>query len=190
MRRFLSTTTMALLALGLAAAAPSSRAHAQGEASPAARAVTFPDADFALKAGQSNAEEAALGDLARRRASNPDVKRFGRHMVTDHLEAGRELLAIATRKGIPVPRRALEKLVRTERAILAARPGQRFDLEYIKQQVASHRVALTLFRHAAQNADDPAIKAYAQKYRPVIQEHLNEAEALLRRLTPAPTSAQ
>jgi putative membrane protein len=190
MRRFLPTTTIALLTLGLALAAPGSGAYAQGEAAQTAPTVTFPDADFVLKAGQSNAEEVVLGDLARQKARNPDVKAFGQHMVVDHLRAGQELLAIAGRKAIPVPRRGAELIIRTQRAILAARSGDRFDLEYIKQQVASHRLALTLFRFAAENAADPAIKAYAQKYRPVIREHLDEAEALLRRLTSSSASAR
>ena len=96
-----------------------------------------------LKAGQSNAEEVVLGEPARKQATNPDVKAFGHHMVVDHLAAGKELLAIAAKKGIPLLKKVVEQIVRTERAIPAARHGKRFDREYIKQQVASHEVALS-----------------------------------------------
>src|SRR4051812_16514672 len=57
----------------------------------------------------ANQAEMDLGKLAATRATNPDVKRFAKMMVTDHRKAGASLEAIASRQGIPALAQREEK---------------------------------------------------------------------------------
>jgi putative membrane protein len=175
MHRFAGAVAGATIASVLAFSIPAQAANTPP--------VPFPEADFVLKASQINTEEITLGELARKEGKESDVRMFGQHMVKDHSKAQNDLVKIASDKGIPLPTKAVNRIVRTERNILASRPAQQFDLEYILQQVGGHELSLTLFQFAANNASDPKIKDYAKKYEPVIEEHLKEARSILEQLS-------
>src|SRR4051794_40619695 len=61
------------------------------------------DVKFVHKAASGGIHEVKLGELARERAANQDVKRFGTRMVTDHTKANKELMAVAEQMGVKVP---------------------------------------------------------------------------------------
>ncbi|MNF08689.1 hypothetical protein D3C81_1758680 [compost metagenome] len=53
-----------------------------------------------------------------------------------------------------------------------------FDAAYANNQVNAHEEAVKLFKDAAENADDPEIKQFAQATLPVLQQHLEMAQQL------------
>ena len=53
-----------------------------------------------------------------------------------------------------------------------------FDKTYAKQQVDGHQEAVDLFNSYAKKGDNAALKAFAQKTLPVIQQHLDAAKKL------------
>jgi putative membrane protein len=53
-----------------------------------------------------------------------------------------------------------------------------FDKTYAKQQIDGHKDAEELFEKYAKRGDNAAIKQFAQKTLPVIQQHLSEAKKL------------
>jgi putative membrane protein len=56
--------------------------------------------------------------------------------------------------------------------------GEDFDKTYAKQQVDGHDEAVKLFDSYAKRGDNAALKQFAKKTLPVIQEHLAEAKKL------------
>lgn len=55
--------------------------------------------------------------------------------------------------------------------------GASFDKAYVGMIVADHQNAVSLFERATQSTD-PAVKAYANKYLPVLKKHLKQIQAL------------
>jgi len=56
--------------------------------------------------------------------------------------------------------------------------GAAFDSAYTKDMVRDHQQDVADFQKEAQSGQDPALKAFAQKYLPTLQEHLQMAQAL------------
>ena len=79
---------------------------AVGTAGEAERAVHDSDKDFVNNMLSDGMAEVELGKMARERAVNPEVKRFGQMMVDDHSKAGDELKKIAGGYGSSRPRRS------------------------------------------------------------------------------------
>ncbi len=61
---------------------------------------------------------------------------------------------------------------------LNAASNEDFDKTYANQQVDGHQEAVDLFDSYAKKGDNAALKQFAQKTLPVIQEHLAEAKKL------------
>ena len=61
---------------------------------------------------------------------------------------------------------------------LRAASGTDFDRTFVTQQIAAHEEALTLHRGYAENGDNPALKTFAGKTVPKLEEHLKGAQAL------------
>src|SRR5437588_7793769 len=61
------------------------------------------DYKFAVEAAQGGMAEVQLGELAKTKATNPQVKSFADKMVTDHNKANDELKQIVSRKGAVLP---------------------------------------------------------------------------------------
>jgi putative membrane protein len=167
-----------------------------------ARANNADDANrFVEKMGQVGAAEIKLGQLAAERASNPQVKQFGRRMVTDHQKANNELKQVASKMSVTLPTEPDQ-----EHQELADRlsklKGAEFDREYMKAMVDGHeKVAKELERHAGPAARqgersvgtsgdtatgaNAALEAWASKTLPDVRQHLEQARQIEAKLTPA-----
>ncbi len=67
-------------------------------------------------------------------------------------------------------------------AALGTRTGAAFDRAYLDQQVVAHQTTLTLFQNAAEDADDQALRTFAQNHVRAIQQHLDQAQTLRRQV--------
>ena len=119
--------------------------------------------------------EVELGQLAKDKATDPNIKTFGDRMVTDHKKANDELKQIVARKGATLPTKLTHHDNRMMDRLQKA-TGADFDKEYASAMLKDHRTDVKEFEKAAQSADDPDIKAFAQKILPTLQEHLKMAE--------------
>ena len=136
------------------------------------------DKQFLSKAADAGSTEIAASKVAQSKSSNPEVKKFANAMVTDHTTVADELKQLASSKQIEVSdlpgakhQAQIDKLGRLE--------GQQFDKEYAASiGVAAHKDVVKLFTDASQKASDPDIKAFAVKTLPVLQHHLEMANAL------------
>ena len=74
-----------------------------GQASAAGQAAVS-DALFAVAAADGGLTEVTVSELGVQKATDPELKRFSQHMVEEHTRMNAELAALATRKGVALPR--------------------------------------------------------------------------------------
>jgi putative membrane protein len=144
--------------------------HAMAEMSSA-------DRTFATKAAEGGQAEVALGQLATQKAASPQVRQFGQRMVTDHSQANQELMAIAKQQNLTLPTKLSQEDMATEKRLQNA-SGKSFDTAYAQDMVQDHKQDIADFRKVATSGQDPALKGFAQKYLPVLQQHLQMAQQL------------
>ncbi len=145
----------------------------------ASAALSSADRDFAMKAASGGLAEVQTGQLAQQRAGSGQVRQFGARMVTDHTKANDELQQIAQQENIDLPSQPTRKAA-AESQRLSGLNGAEFDRSYAEGQVRNHQEDIVLFRREANSGKDPALKAFAQKMLPVLQQHLQFAQALTR----------
>jgi putative membrane protein len=116
--------------------------------------------------------------MAVQRANSPAVKQFAQRMIQDHTQASRDLAPLAARKGVRLPT-ALNNQNRTRMTQLANLSGTQFDQAYMSEMINSHAQDATLFQTEAQQGRDQDLRAYAAKYLPIIQGHLQMARSMV-----------
>jgi putative membrane protein len=161
MRSF--STTLGALLLSLAAV-------------PAMAALSSEDKTFATKAAVGGQAEVAFGQLAKQNASSPAVKQFAERMVTDHTQANEELLQIARSQDLNLPKGLDAKHQAKEQQFSTAK-GQAFDRAYMQDMVQDHQEDVADFRKEAEHGQDPQLKAFAAKYVPILEKHLQMAQS-------------
>ena len=65
---------------------------------------------------------------------------------------------------------------------LATLTGAEFDRAYMKHMTDDHQTAVTSFDQMSREAVDADVKAWAAKMLPTLQEHLNSAKEIQRKL--------
>src|SRR5947207_133915 len=66
-------------------------------------ATTSSPESFMKDACQGSMAEVEMGKLAQQKAKDPEIKKFGQMMVTDHTAAGNDLKALAGKKNVTLP---------------------------------------------------------------------------------------
>jgi putative membrane protein len=133
------------------------------------------DADFVVKAASGGMAEVKMGELAMQKGSTQMVKDFGKMMVDDHTKANNELMSIASAKNITLPTGPGEDYMKNYDD-LNKLSGIDFDEKYMDMMVKDHKDDIKLFEDARDDAHDADIKAFAAKYLPTLQMHLQHAE--------------
>ena len=143
------------------------------------------DKQFMIQAAQGGMAEVILGKLAAQRAASSSVKQYGQRMINDHTQANKELMALAARKGVTLPKDVNAKQ-KALRARLGQIPAPRLDRVYMNEAgVKSHVDQAALFQREAEQGQDPDVKALAAKILPTVQEHLQMARSITNNLTGA-----
>jgi putative membrane protein len=159
-------TTLLSIALVTATALLATPAHAKS------------DESFMKDAAHAGAAEIEASKLAQTKAKSPDVKAFADAMITDHTKVAEELKALAAKKNVTLPDGPSVKH-KAELKLIDAGDNDKFDERYAKHfGVNAHKDTIKLFEDAAKNAQDPEVKAWAQKTLPGLKHHLEMAQAL------------
>jgi putative membrane protein len=161
--------TVAVIGAGMLALAAG---HAVAQLSPA-------DRTFATKAAAGGQAEVALGRLATEKAGSQQVRQFGQQMVTDHSQANQELQAIAKQQSLTLPSKPDSASLSTQQRLQATSDAV-FDSAYARDMVQDHQQDIVDFQKEASSGQNPALKAFAQKYLPVLQHHLEMAQQISR----------
>lgn len=133
--------------------------------------------DFAQKAAIGGMMEVQLGQLAQQKAASERVKNFGQMMVDDHSKANDQLKSVAAQQNIQLPT-ALDDEHQKKVDDLQKKSGKEFDKDYMSMMVDDHQKDIQEFQDAAKNVNDQAISNFATTTLPVLQKHLDSAQAI------------
>lgn len=183
------------VALALAACDPGTPDAAPADESPAA--ATAPAAEPAPPAATgaitdpqiaaivvaANQVDVEAGELARDRASNPEVRQFAERMITDHTAVNQQATELVTRLGVTPEEsptsRQLKEGGDQARERLGALSGAAFDSAYIDHEVAYHQQVVDAIDQTlipgAQNAE---LRTLLEQTRPAVAAHLEHARRL------------
>ena len=152
---------------------------AQADRSTAAGMLSAADREFATKAAQGGMAEVEMGNLAQQQGSSDQMKDFGRKLVQDHTRMNNDLKDIASRENITLPteisadqRKTIDRLSKLS--------GAQVDREFAKESVNDHKEDISEFQKEASSGENQSLKNFASSNIPVLQDHLNMAESILK----------
>jgi len=193
MSRHILIVGAAIAALSLGACSKKAD-ETKGAATPAEQAAT-PDAhpantvpspaneakatDFVPAAAASDMFEVQAGKLAQKTSKNPEVKKFAAEMIKAHTQSTADLKAALASSGQSItPPAALPSDLQGKLDDLAKADPKDFDSKYADDMVGAHQDTLNVMQRYAQDGDVPAIKDFAAKTAPVVEQHLQMAKGL------------
>ena len=140
------------------------------------------DANIFYILDAANRADSAAGSIAVTKGTNSEVREYGAMMARDHHRLRLDGQTLATKLAIsltaPAGDAAPAFFDKTMATLNGAAKGRDFDKAYIDHEVAYHKTVLETAvsaMAAAQNAD---LKNLIQKAAPVIQGHLDRAQAI------------
>jgi putative membrane protein len=129
--------------------------------------------------------EANLGQLTQTAASSQAVKDYAQMLVTDHTKDFNQLYDVAHQANLTRP-----EAIDAEHDKMMIDPFQKlngaaFDHRYVQEMIAGHSKAIAIYKKEAADAQNPAVKSYAEQALPVLEKHLDDAKALAPPKAPA-----
>lgn len=173
----IGAATFVLLAFAPACKKQPAQTTTTETAAGAAERMSDDDREFMTKAAQGSMLEVALGEQIANRATDPDVKAFGKKMVDDHGRAHQELKELAASKGLALPTQLKEDKQEDIREMTKL-SGPKLDKEYADEMVEEHEKDVKEFRDAAKDVKDPELRAWAEKTLPILEGHLVQAKQM------------
>jgi putative membrane protein len=141
----------------------------------------FSDENFVKKVASCNLLESKLGEIAQLKATRPNVRFFGKQMVMDHAAAMNALREAARDANIQVPNELADKHKEIHEKFRDYKDEQ-FDRDYMKQVLDNHEKSLELYTTAIKEAKNERVRAYAERFRPVIEKHRDQAKKMYEEL--------
>ena len=136
------------------------------------------DQQFLDMAAQTDMVEANLGQLAQSSASSQQIKDYGQMLVTDHTNDFGQLFGIAHQANLNMPNAIDTEHNKAMIAPFQKLNGKAFDHKYVQEMIAGHTKAIAAYKKEAADAQNPALKSYAEQALPTLQKHLDDAKAL------------
>ena len=147
------------------------------------------DANIVALLDAANKADSAAGAMAVKKATRPDVKNFGKLMMAEHHALRAEGQALAKKLGIepkPPEKDPLAPYTASEaRQLQATKKGEEFDRTYIDNEVSVHQAVLDFANQARVTTQTAELRDLIQKATPVIQKHLEQAQAIQKQISPA-----
>lgn len=136
------------------------------------------DRRFIEEAAGSGLFELQAAQLAATKATDRAVKDYASMMADHHSEANRELMQLASSKGLELPP-SPPRAMRREIEQLGKKTGTEFDQEFVRKVgVREHQKDIKRFQEASKDVKDPQLKAWIEKTLPSLEQHLAQAEKL------------
>ncbi len=169
-----------------AAAQPSAQPAAQqAKAKPAAR-VPSPEASskktsasILAQIHQADLKEIAIGKIAEEKASTDEVRAYAVQLVNDHTNADQMVLATAQKTGAHL-RGVATARSKTDQKLSSA-SGAQFDRMFLEQTSADHKKLMSELQQGREDASDDDIEALIDKIMPILQQHHDLAQILLKK---------
>jgi putative membrane protein len=184
----LITTVAVLFAASLtvtpASFAQSSQPNAPGKptaGSAAGETLNQEDKTFVKQAALGGLAEVELSKMAQK-SLNADVKSFADRMILDHTAANEQLSSLAAGLGVEMPK-TIDSEHQRMREKLTTLHGKAFDAQYMHDMSEDHNKAVKLFQQEEPTGHNPALKEFAQKTLPTLEEHQKMALDISHRLS-------
>jgi putative membrane protein len=136
------------------------------------------DQEFVDFAAQTDMVEANLGQMSGSVASAQPVKDYAQMLVTDHTNDFNQLYSVAHQANLNMPNAIDAENNKAMIDPFQKLKGAAFDHHYVQEMIAGHTKAIAVFKKEAADAQNPALKSYAEQDLPVLQKHLDGAKAL------------
>lgn len=156
----------------MAAETPNAPATDSGAGMNATANTGMSDQDFVTKASSMNVAEVAAHKAAQSRATNAEVKKHAKHMLTDHQQMGEEMKALASKKNMTVSNEPPAEKKQAMDDMNANKKGKDWDMAYVDQQIRDHQEAISLFEQGSGSVKDADLKALIDKTLPKLRDHL------------------
>jgi putative membrane protein len=146
-------------------------------------AQTVSDAQIASIVVTANQVDIDAGKLAATKATNPEVKKFGRQMVTDHTGVNKQATALVTKLKVTPEDNSTSQSLRAggdkNIANLKSLSGAAFDRAYIDNEVTYHQAVIdAIDKTLVPSAQNAELKALLVKVRPAFVSHLEHAKMI------------
>jgi putative membrane protein len=129
-----------------------------------------------------NHSEIDAGNLAREKATAPEVRLFASRMVSEHQRMMEDMNELVQRMDVQPQKPALAfTLNDTHQGMmeeLRDKSGSDFDKAYIEYQVKMHEQAVDLVKNAADEVDNFSLKKHLREARPELYSHLDSAQSI------------
>lgn len=148
-----------------------------------ANAQEINDAQIASIVVTANQVDIDAGKLAAARATNPEVKKFARLMITDHTGVNKSATALVTKLKVkpednPTSQSLKDGGIKNVDNLKTLK-GAAFDKAYIDHEVAYHQQVIdAVDKTLIPGAKNEELKALLVKVRPAFVAHLEHAKQL------------
>ena len=129
---------------------------------------------FLIEGMQGDMAEVQLGKLAQQKGQSEDVKQFGQMLEQDHSQHLQQAQQEAQQLGINAPQQVNAKQKATYER-MSKLTGAQFDKQFTKHEVQDHKKDIAEYQKQAKSKGPLA--QFAQQTVPVLQKHLQAAEA-------------
>jgi putative membrane protein len=141
------------------------------------------DAQIAAIVVTANQVDIDAGKLAQSRASNPDVKAFGKQMVTDHAAVNKQATALAKKLKLKPQDNPTSKSLKAggdkNLKSLQKLKGAAFDKAYLEHEIAYHQQVIdAINKTLIPNAKNEELKKLLTTGLPLFEGHLQHAKQL------------
>jgi putative membrane protein len=141
------------------------------------------DAQIAHVAVTANNGDIENGKLAKKKASNKEVRAYAVHMIKDHTNLNKESKALAAKLKITPEDNVVSKDLEADSQgaldKLTNLSGKEFDESYINAEVKLHQKVIEVAdTKLAPNAKNAELKAMLAKARPILVSHLEHAKKI------------
>jgi len=165
----------------------------QAEAKPAAKPFVPPPEVSSKKTNAAileqihlaNLKEIEAGKIAEAKASSPEVREYADQLIKDHTSADQMVSATAQKIGAQL-RDSAKQRHKTANGTpvdkkLSSANGAQFDRAFLAQTSADHKKLMTELKQARDDASDDDIEALIDKIMPILQQHQDLAQILMKK---------
>jgi len=128
---------------------------------------------------QADLKEIAIGKIAEEKASTDEVRAYAVQLVNDHTNADQMVLATAQKTGAHLRGVATARSKSDQK--LNSASGAQFDRTFLEQTSADHKKLMSELQQQREDASDDEIEALIDKIMPILQQHHDLAQILLKK---------
>ena len=168
----------------VAANADTAARHVDSAAGSVVRRGGWTSASILAFANAANNAEIREGELAAKKATNPQVKSFARQLVADHRAMVSDGKSLASKLNVTPDtadddvRDVVKHSADNVKDLTDKTAGLDWDRDWIDQQIKDHKDVLDKLQDAAKNTTDAQLRATLEKATGKVQEHLTKAQDL------------